>query len=262
MRKETISILGCGWYGLALAKALVADGYAVKGSTTSVDKLASLEALGIVPYLVNLADEKHECSTQFFDSDILIVSIPSRKRNDDSLSLIDQIKRICALAKSKQVIFISSTGIYQDGNFSVDERVIPEPTSEVGKSLLLVETLLKESSVFTTTIIRFGGLIGPNRNLAKHFAGKKEIANGLAPINLIHLDDCIGLTKTILQQQAFGLIYHGVAPTHPTRADFYTQACLDSGFEKPEFVNELLAWKQVESVNVAAVLNYEWKILF
>jgi nucleoside-diphosphate-sugar epimerase len=250
---ETVSILGCGWYGLALAKALVADGYEVKGSTTSADKLALLEELGIAAYLVNLASEEQEFEADFFKSEILVICISSRKKDANSLSLANQMERICRLAKSKQVIFISSTGIYQDGNFVVDENVIPKPTTEVGKSLVEAETLLRENPSFTTTIIRFGGLIGPNRNLAKHFAGKKEIANGLAPINLIHLDDCIGLTKAILEQRAFGLIYHGVAPIHPTRADFYTQACLNSGLEKPEFIDELLDWKQVESVNVPRV---------
>lgn len=239
MKKETISILGCGWYGLPLAEALVADGYIVKGSTTSEHKLGQLKSLGIIPYLVNLTIPKFD--TDFFECDVLIISIPP-----GSLGFINQIK-------AKQVIFISSTGIYQNGNFIVDENTIPEPVSEPGKSLLAAETLLTQNEKFTTTVIRFGGLIGPNRNLAKHFAGKKDISNGLAPINLIHLDDCIGLTKAILHKKAFGLIYHGVAPHHPTRAAFYTQACINSGFEKPAFINELLDWKQIESVNVPGV---------
>lgn len=262
LKKETISILGCGWYGLSLAKALVADGYLVKGSTTSMEKLASLKQLGIVPYLINLANKQNKVDEDFFTSDVLIICIPSRKKNDESASLTHQIERICKLSTSQHILFISSTGIYQDGNFVVDESIIPEPNTEVGKSLLAAETRLAQSTQFTTTIIRFGGLIGPNRNLAIHFAGKKEIANGLAPINLIHLDDCIGLTKVILEKKEFGKIYHGVAPTHPTRADFYTQVCVNSGFEKPEFLNELLAWKQIESVNVPKYLDYSWKISF
>ncbi len=261
MKKETISVLGCGWYGLAIAQALLADGYLVKGSTTNPQKLASLKEIGIEPYLINLASDTDQFDTEFFICDVLIISIPPRKRENDLMSYVDQIKRI-SLMEFNQVVFISSTGIYQDGNFIVDEDTVPQPTSEVGKSLLTAETLLRQSSHFTTTIIRFGGLIGPNRNLARHFAGKAGISNGLAPINLIHLYDCIGLTKTILHKKAFGLIYHGVAPTHPTRSDFYTQACIDSGFEKPEFIQELLNWKQIESVVVPAVLKYEWKVLF
>lgn len=261
MKKETISILGCGWYGLALAQALLADGYVVKGSTTNPHKLAQLKEIGIKPYLINLASDSIPFNPEFFACDVLIISIPPRKRDDNSINYLDQIKRINTFA-SNQVIFISSTGIYQDGNFRVNENTIPEPTSEVGKSLLAAENFLRQSLQFTTTIVRFGGLIGPNRNLARHFAGKTGIPNGLAPINLIHLYDCIGLTKTILQKKAYGLIYHGVAPTHPTRSAFYTQACIDSGFDKPEFINELSDWKQIESEIVPVILNYKWKVLF
>jgi predicted dinucleotide-binding enzyme len=50
---KNISILGCGWYGSALGKALIADGIEVKGSTTSAAKMKDLAALGIRPYVVN-----------------------------------------------------------------------------------------------------------------------------------------------------------------------------------------------------------------
>ncbi len=256
MKKETISILGCGWYGLALAEALLADEYVVKGSTTSENKLAQLKEVGIEPYLLNFASPEPEFDVNFFNCEVLIISIPPRRNSEASISYADQIKCICTIASSanvKHVIFISSTGIYQDGNFIVDENTIPQPTSETGKSLLAAETFLSQNTQFTTTIIRFGGLMGPNRNLAKHFAGKTGISNGLAPINLIHLYDCIGLMKAVLQKKAFGLLYHGVSPSHPTRAAFYTQACIDSGFEKPDFINELVTWKQIESVNVPTI---------
>jgi nucleoside-diphosphate-sugar epimerase len=120
------------------------------------------------------------------------------------------------------------------------------------------EAILQSNIFFTSTIIRFGGLIGPERNLGKHFAGKTAIANGLAPINLIHLQDCIGITEAIILQNAFGKIYHGVSPSHPSRKDFYTKACLAAGLEKPVFITELLNWKQIESKNVPEVLAYEY----
>ena len=44
-----ISILGCGWLGFPLAKALLSKGLSVKGSTTSSEKLATLEKAGITP---------------------------------------------------------------------------------------------------------------------------------------------------------------------------------------------------------------------
>jgi len=261
-KKPTISILGCGWYGLELAKKLVLDGYQVKGSTTSEEKLSILKEAGIQPFIVNFELENIVFERHFFESELLIISIPPKRSSPSLLDYPAKIKAIATAARNsivKQIIFISSTGVYADGNAVVNENLVPTPESDSGKMMYRAEELLKEER-FTTTIIRFAGLIGPNRNLAKHFAGKTAIGNGLAPINLIHLVDCVQLTQTIIELKAFGKIYHGVTPDHPSRADFYTKNCVVNGFEKPQFIQELTSWKQIESVNVPKFLNYRYQI--
>lgn len=262
-QQETIAILGCGWYGFALAQKLVESGFLVKGSTTSENKLALLKEANIAPYLVNFELENTAFDESFFDCDILVVSIPPKRSSPNLKDFPAKIKAIVTAAEKKavkQLIFISSTGVYQDGNFRVDETVIPEPDTDSGKAMFAAEQLLNETTSLTTTIIRFAGLIGPNRNLAKHFAGRMAIPNGLAPINLIHLDDCLGITLSIITQKAFGNTYHAVVPDHPTRAAFYTSACQTSGLAQPEFVDELLSWKQIDSSNVPTILGYQFKI--
>ena len=259
-KKEIISILGCGWYGLALAKALLADGYMVNGSTTSKEKLQLLAAANIKPYLVNFDRNSPPFDFEFFNCDVLFICIPPKSLTDYPFK-IEAIVAAAEKAKIKHVVMISSIGVFQDANGIVNEMDTPKPTSESGKALFAAEEIVRKRLV-TATIIRFGGLIGPNRDLAKYFAGKKDIPNGLAPINLIHLADCIGLSKIILRQKAFGHLYHGVSPDHPSRAAFYTKACLAAGMAKPEFIPELFDWKQVESVNVPGVLGYEWKVGF
>lgn len=260
MEIKTVSILGCGWFGLPFAKALVAKGFVVKGSTTSTDKLEQLKAEGIEPYQINL-NEASVLPTDFFDTDVLFVNVPPRAKTESASSYPDKLKNIADAATNvKQVVFISSTGVFEDGNFEVDENTVPKPESDAGKSLLEAENLWKAYPQFTTTIIRFAGLIGPGRNLAKFFAGRADVPNGKAPINLIALDDCIGLCLQLLETQQFGEIYHGVSPHHPTREEFYTALCEVSGMEKPAFKYELLEWKQINSVNVTRKIGYNLKV--
>jgi nucleoside-diphosphate-sugar epimerase len=257
---DTISILGCGWFGLPLAKELVKDGFTVNGSTTTPEKLTALKNEKINPYLINV--EQDIFDKAFFNCDILLINIPP-KRNDDINAYAHQIERIVKYVIAcnvKNVVFISSTGVFEDGNFVVNETTIAKPNTISGKKLQKAEALLQQQTAFTTTIIRFAGLIGPERNLAKYFAGKNEIENGLAPINLIHLNDCIGLYKAIITQQKWGILYHGVAPSHPTRKDFYTALCESSAMPKPKFKNEKKDWKQIESLNIYEHLNYKFKI--
>lgn len=255
--KHKISILGCGWFGKALGKSLISKGYQIKGSSTSTEKIEELKELRIDGYLVDLSGNS-PISRSFLESEILIVCIPPKKQGN----YVDQIYRIAdSLSSSnvKQVIYISSIGVFDDENCCFNESNVPNPKSDKARILYEAEQAWLSYPTFTTTIIRFGGLFGPDRNLAKHFTGKKDIPNGLAPINLIHLNDCIGISEAILSSKAFGHIYHGVAPSHPSRMSFYTQACRKSGLDEPEFKKELLNWKQIDSINIPKWLAYNWQ---
>lgn len=258
-KNKTISILGCGWYGLELAKKLITKGYTVSGSCTSSDKLTLLKQFSINAFLVNFQEEDENYDPQFFDTNILFICIPPGRSSNSQHSYLSKIKRIAAAAtahKTEQVIFISSTSVYGDQNNEVTEDTTPVPETESGKAILASEQLLKETAGLTTTIIRFGGLIGPARDPGRFFAGKIDIPNGQAPVNLIHLDDCLGLTITLLERQAFGYIYNACAPSHPAKADFYTAAALRSALVKPVFKDELLNWKIVTGKNVSLLLDY------
>jgi nucleoside-diphosphate-sugar epimerase len=261
--KTNISILGCGWYGSALAKAFIADDLQVKGSTTSPDKLAELALMGIEPHLVDFSPSRESYDAAFFDCEVLWIAIPPKSRGGEGPIFVEKVKGIIEAIKIfaiPNVVFISSTAVYADNNRHVNEETDPQPNTEAGRILLEAENLFRAEDSFKTTIIRFAGLIGPARNPGRFFAGKKDIANGDAPVNLIHLDDCIGISKEILAKQAFGFLFNGCAPDHPTKADFYTQAAIDSELERPEFIGELKEWKIVESVNVGLVLGYEYKV--
>ncbi|WP_419701688.1 SDR family oxidoreductase [Mucilaginibacter sp. NFX135] len=258
-----ISILGCGWYGQALAKALITAGHTVKGSTTSPQKLEALAADGIDPYLVSFLQGNEQYDDAFFTCDVLFICIPPKSRGGEGPEFIYKIQGIIKAIKKhgvKNVVFISSTGVYADVNAEVDELSDPQPNTEAGRILLEAEDLFRAESTFKTTIIRFAGLIGPDRDPSRFFAGKKDIANGNAPVNLIHLDDCIGLSMAILTRQAFGYLFNGCSPDHPSRSAFYTVASIRSGLEAPEFLDELKEWKVVRSVNVEAILGYRYKV--
>jgi nucleoside-diphosphate-sugar epimerase len=62
------------------------------------------------------------------------------------------------------VIFISSTSVYGDSNDQITEETPLNPDSEGGKQLAIVEDVLHSNSRFKTTVLRFGGLIGEDRN--------------------------------------------------------------------------------------------------
>jgi nucleoside-diphosphate-sugar epimerase len=259
----TVSILGCGWYGLALAKVLVAKGIAVNGSTTSPNKLEALNEAGITPFIIDLSAENTILDPAFFTCDVLVIAIPPKSRSGEGAEYVHKLQRVInAIRKGsvKKVILISSTGVYSEQNMELNELSDPKPNTPSGLILFDAEELFRQQTDFKTTIIRFGGLIGPGRDPGRFFAGKKEIPNGLAPVNMIHQDDCIGFTLAILEKDAFGYTINAVTPHHPAKFAFYAQAADKAGLEQSQFIPELKEWKIISSVNADKILTYDFKI--
>lgn len=259
----TVSILGCGWYGKALAKELLRRGIIIKGSTTSAEKLETLRETGIIPFVVQVHADQVNYDSNFFKCDVLVISIPPGLKKGEGSAYLPKIGHIIRAILDnhiQKVIYISSTGVYGDHNKTVSEVDDPNPDTESGKILLEAENLFRSDNSFKTTIIRFGGLIGPGRHPGRFFAGKKDAPNGLAPVNMIHLDDCVGISSAIIEQDAFGHLFNACSPDHPVKKEFYKDAALKGGFEAPEFRHELANWKIVESAKLKPILNYTFKI--
>jgi nucleoside-diphosphate-sugar epimerase len=268
-----ISILGCGWLGLPLAKSLIAKRRSVNGSTTSENKLQILKDAGINPYLVALeSDSISDSIIQFLaNSGILIIDIPPKLRGTNSDTSDSQrkifVEKINTLipfierSTVKKVLFVSSTSVYGDENDFITEETIPNPETESGKQLLLAEALLQKNKNFETTILRFGGLIGENRHPVKFLAAKENLENPDSPVNLIHQNDCINIIEEIIYQSKWNEVFNAVAPFHPTREKYYTQKANEHGLVLPKFSSEKSNIKKIiSSEKVENSLNYLFKL--
>jgi nucleoside-diphosphate-sugar epimerase len=261
---HSISILGCGWLGLPLAEQLIKQNFLVKGSVTHSEKLPLLSQKKIIPFQIQVTDTSIAGDQQaaFFNSDLLIVNFPPGKKADVISYHTAQIQQLVeALNKNsiRQVLFISSSAVYPDLNREVFETENDQPQKDSGKALLKVEQLLRSQKNFTTTIIRFAGLIGPERHPGKFLAGKKNVANGEAPVNIIHRDDCIALIIQLIQQQAWGEIFNACADIHPSRKEFYTIAAEQLGLEIPSFSSDAVMFKIINSDKIKKRLGYSFK---
>ena len=238
-----ISILGCGWLGLPLAKALVKNECLVSGSTTSIEKIAVLENAGIEPFLIVLSENKTIGNlTEFLaDSEILIIDVPPKLRGSETENFVSKIKNIIPFIEKsavQKVLFISSTSVYNDVDVYVTEETIARPATESGKQLLETEQLLQNNINFKTTILRFGGLIDEDRHPVKFLAGRENLDHPETPINLIHLDDCIGIILKIIEIGCWNKIFNAVTPYHPSRKNYYVQKAVDLNLPLPNFTND------------------------
>ena len=257
---QSISILGCGWLGLPLGRHLAQLGYNVKGSTTNESKISILADAGIKPYCFKLNPNIEGKPGDFFASDLLIVNLPPRNQNGVTNFHEDQLLTILKHSNSKHVIFISSTAVYPSTNSTVTE--IDASTaclSRGGIPLLKMEKLFSENPSFECTVIRFGGLYGPDRHPGRFLAGKKNLAGANNPINMIHLDDCIGVIQSIIKKEIWGEIFNASAPSQQTRQFFYEKASKELGIEAPTFSNEKAPYKIVSSNKLIQKTGYKFK---
>lgn len=265
-----ISILGCGWLGFPLAKAMIAKGFSINGSTTSTEKISILKDSGINPFLINISlndsdspfgkSTSREIEAFLNGSSILIIDIPPKLRGTNTESFVDKIAFLIPFIEKstiEKVLFISSTSVYGENNLLITEETKLNPETESGKQLLISEALLQGNSYFKTTILRFGGLIGEDRNPIKFLAGKVNIENPEAPINFIHLEDCMGIILKIIESNSWNETYNAVAPFHPSREEYYTLKARENNLPLPKFNHENTSTKKViSSDKIENVLKY------
>jgi nucleoside-diphosphate-sugar epimerase len=218
--KKRIGILGCGWLGKPLAIDMIARGYEVKASTTTEEKTEEMNAIGMQPFVVSLGQLTKE-SISFFKVDILIVAITSK----DILGYM-QLAKIIEASSISKVIFISSTSVYGklEGKHTEESRLVKSPLTEIEKVFI--------NSPIDTTIIRFGGLVGYNRQPGKFFTGRR-VPNPNGVVNLIHRDDCIAVIRAILDKNIAGEIFNACSSDHPNRGAYYSQSSRDLGLSEP-----------------------------
>lgn len=265
---RTVSILGCGWFGLPLGIRLARSGFNVMGSTTTEEKRELLKKHHIGDFLINFTPglQSPDRVETFFDTDVLVLTIPPGIRKKGHASrfrlLMDNIlPHICA-STLQMLIFISSTSVYADCNKVVGEKEAGTgELSESGKILLETEQLLQSKAEFDTTVLRFGGLYGPGRHPVNYLAGKSGLDNPEAPVNLVHLEDCIRVTERIIRKQVKNEVFNLVCDEHPSRLRYYTEMARRKGLKKPEFkdVSEQDTWKQVSNRHLKKTLPYQFK---
>jgi len=244
MAENSISILGCGWMGLPLAQHLNSKDWTVRGSTTTEEKLETLEQAGITPCPLTLDPELTSTGSgcdSFWQSEILFLNIPPGRRDPgveerfptQIKSVLEQVEQ----SPIQWIIFAGSTSVYPSSSKLVEETDASrgDDVRASGRAIMHAEDLLHSTHGFDTTILRFGGLYGYDRHPANYLKGKKNLKNGSAPVNLIHRDDCIQIIDRVLEEDIRGEIYNCVSDGHPPRCEFYKAAADVLRVEPPTF---------------------------
>lgn len=256
-RCKNIGIIGCGWLGLPLALRLKQAGQQILGTTRSAAKLREIEALGLNMLQLDFAQEIIPPAGCFKELEVCFLNIPPKRIEPETYAQ-NCSKIVHLLPKTCQVIFASSTGVYRDNCETINEDTNDANNFLTDHPVRQAEVRLQKELGERLTIVRFSGLIGANRHPARFLSGKTELAAGLNPVNLIQLDDCIRLIEKIISKTAHGGVFHGCFDAHPSRSDYYTEACRTFSLPLPQFKNEKTAWKIIANEQTQARLDFQF----
>lgn len=196
-------VLGCGYVGCELTRRLTDRGVTVAGVRRSRDGLDAVERAGGIGIR---GDVTSPDSLAGLPEANWIVFAASAGRGGVAAAretYLRGIERTIAAFSDRQrppdrLLYTSSTGVYGDHEGAwVDETTPIDPGSERAAVLRDAEkrVLAAESHGIDGTVIRFGGLYGPDRyRLDRYLEG--PVTEGI--LNSIHRDDAAGVLEFLI----------------------------------------------------------------
>ncbi len=259
---QKVSIVGCGWLGLPLARHLQSQGWAVAGSGRRPETLQALESAGIPASRLEI-DQAIQCDRPeiLFAADTLVINIPPG-RQDGGNSYAERIALLVALARKhgvQQALFVSSTAVYRDeASYPLCDESASLCDSPRALMMREAERVVREG-IPRSIILRPAGLVGGERHPGRFLAGRHGVAGAQAPVNLVHRDDVIGAIQCLLTRAPWGETFNLAAPDHPSRGDFYPLAARRLGLAEPIFSDQPQAGKRICSDKLVTALGFHFR---
>ncbi len=223
-------VFGMGYSALALARLVMAEGWAVAGTCRTQRGAASLAAQGIAPVPFDGASPVDPAALQ--GATHILASIPA---DDGDPALRHHAGDIARLRGLEWVGYLSTTSVYgvDDGRV-VDETFDCRPSSARGQRRLAAE---RDWQALTLPghVFRLSGIYGPGRSIFDTIrAGRAQrIVKPGQAFNRIHVDDIAATVLASMRRPDPGRIYNLADDLPAPSADLVTHACALLGVEPP-----------------------------
>ncbi|RXK87293.1 Rossmann-fold NAD(P)-binding domain-containing protein [Filimonas effusa] len=241
-----LGIIGCGWMGLRVARALKED-YVVRATVTTAAKVDALSREGIEGTVVQFPENCMEAYDPAWEyaplADCLLITVPFSSRTPEAL-LLNRFGNLLHFTGPfhKQVFLTSSIGIYPRIAAEIEEEGLNDALLD--PSILSVERLVKRYYP-QVNILRLGGLMGDDRILSKY-----KITGLAEPVNHVHYKDVCRVIKCMMHEGVTGATYNVVAPLHPSKEEVVgSQRGLPGPFEAVSAGRVISSEKLVRELN-------------
>ena len=197
-----VAILGCGYVGIELGSRLTDAGHDVVGVRRSAAGLDAIEAAGFDAVRADVTDAESLGAVPDVDWVVYAVSAGGRGVDMARAAYVEGLRTATETFGGREsppdrLVYTSSTGVYgdHDGDW-VDESTTPTPATERQRVLLEAERIALASDRIDGTVVRFGGLYGPDRYRLDYYLDG-PVTEGY--LNSTHRDDAAGAVAHVLE---------------------------------------------------------------
>ncbi|AHG47776.1 oxidoreductase [Rhizobium leguminosarum bv. trifolii CB782] len=231
-----VMIFGCGFSGLAIAKAFAGEGVRVSGTTRSADKMGALRQSGVEAFLFDGETLGDDLRRALGSVTHLVQSIAPGK-GDPLLRRLDE-DRASLPSSLKWIGYLSTVGVYGDHKGAwIDEETPCVPVSGRSKERLEAEEgwlAIGRQRGVPAAVLRLSGIYGPGRNAfcnlqkgtARRLIKKDQV------FNRIRVED-IGAATRFLSEHGLCGIYNVTDNRPGPPQDVIVEAARLMGVEPP-----------------------------
>jgi len=206
--EKTLLIFGYGYTARVLARALLAQGWTIYGTTRNSNEINTLRDSGIHPILWETA------GTGNFDaafSNASHIHVSTAPDNDGDPVLREFSTQIAQMSGLKWLGYLSTIGVYGDRQGGwVDENSALLPATKRGKLRVAAEKSWQSFATLPLHIFRLAGIYGPGRGpFAKVKSGTaRRIIKKDQVFSRTHVDDITQVLMASIAQPDIGAIYN------------------------------------------------------
>ncbi len=234
-----VSIVGCGYTGLRLARRWLAQGAPVIGYAARAQSLRDIEAAGAASVALDLDAEPPPID---LDRQLVYYAVPPPAGVSGDPRLERFLSKLGGTPR--RIVYLSTTGVYGDhAGAWVDEDTPPRPLSARAARRAAAEVALRawaDGRAVSWCILRVAGIYGPGRlPLARLRRGEPAIAPQEAtPTNRIQVEDLVtACVAAGSSARADGRIYNVTDGSDDSLTAYLQRVALIGGLPPPPLIS-------------------------
>lgn len=208
-------VIGCGYVGLRLARALARAGHTVGGTTRDAQRFREIEAAGAEPLRLELPAADASARVRDWAPDLVFDLVRPQRTGNDRYGVEGSAQLVGVLAELRltAAVYLSSTSVYgrRDGEWT-DETTVPRPASPLGEARLETERLYlraHEEQGLPARVARVPGIYGPHRTLRQRLetGAYRRVDEESLWVSRIHVDDLVRGLVAVAERGRDGEVY-------------------------------------------------------